>query len=240
MVNWFASRRRKRVDAPRLRPRSTSTTTSTKVDLAELTPGLGDYLGKAAYLQLMIFENLGRAVATAPTMRAKTALSQAASLSLAKHQGLVREIERHGDHPSDVMEPAARAIDRFQSATQGSDWFEAVTTCYVTAGFLDDFFYRLAGGLPGGSAERVGHILGGPSGEKIIAEVLLAAIETNPRLSARLALWGRRLVGDTMLVARSALALSANHDSDEARIEPVFTELIAAHTRRMDALGLTA
>ena len=28
--------------------------------------------------------------------------------------------------------------------------------------------------------------------------------------------------------------------SDEERIEPVFTELIAAHTRRMDLLGLTA
>ena len=74
----------------------------------------------------------------------------------------------------------------------------------------------------------------------LIAAVLLGAIEANPRLGARLALWGRRLVGDTMLIARSALALSDNHDSDEARIEPVFTELIAAHTRRMDVLGLTA
>jgi hypothetical protein len=50
-------------------------------------------------------------------------------------------------------------------------------------------------------------------------------------------------VGDTMLVARSALSLSperARQSSDEARIEPVFTELIAAHTRRMDVLGLSA
>jgi hypothetical protein len=54
-------------------------------------------------------------------------------------------------------------------------------------------------------------------------------------------MWGRRLVGDTMLVARGALAIAQTHDrQEEARIEPVFTELIAAHTRRMDALGLTA
>jgi LPS sulfotransferase NodH len=53
-------------------------------------------------------------------------------------------------------------------------------------------------------------------------------------------MWGRRLVGDTLLVARSALHHSNNLDSDEQRIEPIFTELIAAHTRRMDALGLTA
>jgi hypothetical protein len=42
-------------------------------------------------------------------------------------------------------------------------------------------------------------------------------------------------VGDTLLVARSAMAVT-----QDSRIEPVFTELIAAHTRRMDGLGLTA
>ena len=76
-----------------------------------------------------------------------------------------------------------------------------------------------------------------------MAELIQAGIDDNPRLASRLAMWGRRLVGDTMLVARSALTLSPEargHDSDEARIEPVFTELIAAHTRRMDVLGLSA
>jgi hypothetical protein len=47
-------------------------------------------------------------------------------------------------------------------------------------------------------------------------------------------------VGDTQLVARSALLGSGNQADDEERIEPVFTDLIAAHTRRMDGLGLTA
>lgn len=239
VVNWFR-RNAKRVDAPRLRPRSSATGSSTKVDLAELTPELMTYLGKAAYLQLMIFENLGRAIATAPTTGAKSSLSRAASFSLAKHEGLTAEIARHGDAPDAVMDLQAREIDRFQQRTQGSDWFEAVTTCYLTAGFLDDFFARLARGLPSGVSDRVADVLDGPSGEDLIAQVLLGAIESNPRLGARLALWGRRLVGDTMLIARSALALSDNHDSDEARIEPVFTELIAAHTRRMDVLGLTA
>jgi hypothetical protein len=42
-----------------------------------------------------------------------------------------------------------------------------------------------------------------------------------------------------MLVARSALSLEGRRDGEE-RVEPIFTELIAAHTRRMDALGLTA
>lgn len=238
VVNWFW-RKGARVDAPRLRPRSAENAT-TKVDLAELTPDVATFLGRAAYLQLSIFENLSRAVATAPTTGAKAAITTAASLSLAKHQGLTAEIARHGLDVSATMDPNRLAIDGFQRVTQGSDWYESLASCYVTAGFLDDFFMRLAAGLPGETATRVTAIMGLESGEKLMGAQLLAAIEANPRLSSRLALWGRRLVGDTMLVARSALALSENHATDEARIEPVFTELIAAHTRRMDALGLTA
>lgn len=238
MVNWFW-RKGARVDVPRLRQRGVETAT-TKVHLAELTPDLATYLGQAAYLQLTIFENLSRAVATAPTMQAKEAISAVAALSLAKHHALTAEMARHGLEPSVVMEPSRTTIDRFQTATQGSDWFESVTSCYVTAGFLDDFFLRLAEGLPGDTAARVTAIMRTPSGEEQIAAQLLGAIAANPRLSSRLALWGRRLVGDTLLVARSALVASENHLSDEARIEPVFTELIAAHTRRMDVLGLTA
>jgi hypothetical protein len=237
-VNWFW-RKGARVEVPRLRQRGRDTAT-TKVDLADLTPNLQTYLGQAAYLQLTIFENLSRAVATAPTTEAKETLSGAASLALAKHHALAAEIERHGLVASTTMDPNREAIDRFQRLTQGSDWFEAVTSCYVTAGFLDDFFLRLAEGLPHDTSTRVVAIMRTPSGEKMLAAELLSAISANPRLASRLAMWGRRLVGDTMLVARSALVATENHDTDEARIEPVFTELIAAHTRRMDALGLTA
>ncbi|MCU1509388.1 MAG: hypothetical protein JWQ12_1653 [Glaciihabitans sp.] len=198
------------------------------------------FLGKAAYLELTLFENLGRVIANAPSTAAKSSLSRAASLSLEKHRGLAAEIERSGTSVAAVMEPARASIDRFQRVTQGADWFESLVTCYVTAGFLEDFLVRVAEGLPRDAAARVSAILDTETGESDLARELAAAIQANPRLASRLALWGRRLVGDTMLIARSMLTQSANHVSDEARIEPVFTELIAAHTRRMDALGLTA
>ena len=71
MVNWFWRRgARKRNDVPRLRPR-TDADAATKVDLAELTPEPLVFLGRAAYLQLMIFENLSSAVASAPNADAK-------------------------------------------------------------------------------------------------------------------------------------------------------------------------
>jgi hypothetical protein len=227
------------VDAPRLRPRSEDAANATKVSLAELTPPRDRFLGQAAYLQLTLFENLSALVANAPTIEAKEALSRAVAISLDRYQRLSTEIRRTGD-PAAVMAPYTAGIDFFQRATTGSGWYEGLVTSHITAGILDDFFARLAVGLPGAESARVGEIYAADSHEPLLAEQIRLGIAADPTLSSRLAMWGRRLVGDTLLVARSALADEAASAPDEARIEPVFTELIAAHTRRMDALGLTA
>jgi hypothetical protein len=231
-------RRPRRNDAVRLGPRRDSSAAVNRVDLEELTPELLPYLGQAAYLQLVTFETLSRAVATAPSIASKEAMSRCAALSLAKHHGLTAEIVRKGAQPGSTMQPYVAAIDHYARVTAGADWYETLVTSYVTAGLLDDFSRQLAGGLPSDASERIVALLSGDDGHELIVAELRAAIEANPRLASRLALWGRRLVGDTLLVARSALA--AHSHPDEARLEPVFTELIAAHTRRMDALGLTA
>lgn len=235
-------RPRKAVVAPKLKPRAAAVTAVgvNRVALAELTPVISRYLGQATCLQLLNFENLTGLIASAPTLENKTALARVASLSLEKYEGLVTEIEADGGTAADYLEPFAPRIESFQQATRGGDWYEGLVTSYVTAGILDDFFIALAEGLPDGPATRIRTLLSGNEGSRIIVEQLSASTATNPRLASRLALWGRRLVGDTLLIARSALAAPEDQHPDEARLEPVFTELIAAHTRRMDDLGLTA
>ena len=137
------------------------------------------------------------------------------------------------------MEPHIAAIDEFRARTEGTDWYEAILANYVAAGLLNDVFVRLAAGLQADHHKRIVAVLKAHDDAPLVVQELSAAIEADPRLASRLALWGRRLVGDTLLVARAAV--SASHVSaDDECLEPVFTELIAAHTRRMDALGLTA
>ncbi|MEY2847822.1 MAG: hypothetical protein RI885_487 [Actinomycetota bacterium] len=238
----FPRRRRNPVETPRLRSRAGrgAEISVNRVALAELTPEVTTYLGRAACLQLSTFETASRAVMTAPDARGKNAMSRVAYLSLGKYEGLVAELLRTGHDPVVAMDPFSREIDGFRRLTEGADWYELLVTAYVTAGLLDDFFARLAEGLPDDQHRRIAAILTPEHGNDLVVGVLQDAIAANPRLASRLAMWGRRLVGDTLLVARASLAVPENTAPDEARLEPVFTELIAAHTRRMDALGLTA
>lgn len=223
---------------PHLRAPRTTVPAAERAALAELTPDPVEFLGIAAYLELMLFEDASRAITMAPSTGAKSALGRVAQPHLAAHEGLVDELTRRGRDPVAAMEPYRDDLEEYRRRVQGADWFEALVTCYLTAGFLTDFFVGLAGGLPTDLRGRVEALLDDRATEAILASQLQAAIADNPRLAARLAMWGRRLVGDTMLVARSALGVGPG--SGPQRIEPIFTELIAAHTRRMDGLGLTA
>jgi hypothetical protein len=240
VLRLFRRRRRSRAAAPTITPRSEAVA-AVRVELAELTPAAEPFLGQAGYLTLVLFENLGRAVAAAPTTAAKTALSRAAAQVLEAHEGLVAELVGLGVDPAAAMDPFRERLDEYQRRTEGADWAEILVTCYLTTGVLSDFFTGLAGGLAPGLADRVALLLDVDRGERVLEGELRALIEQNPRTASRLAMWGRRLIGDTMLVARSALAAGPGAaDASTDRIEPAFNELIGAHSRRMDALGLTA
>ncbi|TAM68454.1 MAG: hypothetical protein EPN48_10595 [Microbacteriaceae bacterium] len=243
VASWFKSRRLP-TEIPRLKPRGEKSAAE-RIDLAEITPELLPYLGQVAYLQLEAFQVLARVVSAVPDLRAKEGIAAAAGAALAKFHGLVAEIRRHDADPTEVMEPFVISIDAFQALAAGSDWCETLVGVHVTTGLLDDFFIRLAVGLPGDVGPRTAHLLGADAGTEDIIRILQEQLALDPSLGSRLAMWGRRLVGDTLLVARSALPHATDGgaiglNTVEQRIEPVFTDVIAAHTRRMDELGLTA
>jgi len=242
VASWF-KRVRPPAEIPRLTPRREQRTAE-RVDLGDIAPDMLPYLAQAAYLQLEAFQTLSRVVSDAPDLTVKERVGAAAGYALAKHHGLVAELRRHDADAAQAMRPFADAIDGFRAVTTGADWRENLLGVYVTAGLLDDFFIRLAAGLPGDVGPRAAQLLGAEAGAEDTVAILTAELASDPGLGSRLALWGRRLVGDTLLVARSALHLAGGAtpeaERDEQRVEPVFTEIIAAHTRRMDALGLTA
>lgn len=238
VVDWFW-RRRRGASAPRLRPRDQQPP-ATRIDLHEFTPAPEEFLARAAYVQLTIFEDLSHAVTIAPTTRAKAVLAAATAASLSRYSAMVAELSARGVDAGAAMDRHRAVVDRFQRLTQGNDWMETALTCHLTGGFLDDLFAALADGLPADLAERVHTTYRPRPADGEFVALLSEAMAADPRLAARLALWGRRILGDALLVARDALSLGRGDAREEQRVEPAFSELIAQHTRRMDALGLSA
>ncbi len=208
--------------------------------MADLAPDVRDFLGLVAYVQLEIYESASRAVREAPSLQSKEVLSHAAGIALGRYQEFAAELRRRHLDPAEVMAPYRSGIDRFVARITPGNWSEHVLLVYLVGGLFDEFFAQLALGVTDKYGNYAATLLREDAGRGQIAELLATQIREHPQLGDSLALWGRRLVGDSLLVARSALIPSDNASRDAEQIEPVFTELIATHIRRMDALGLTA
>lgn len=241
MVRWFWQRPREG-GTLRLRPRGDAGD-ATRVAFEELAPDADTFLGQAAYLQLGYFETLSELIASTPELTEKEALSRAAGAALIKHEAIVALIRSREGDPTAIMLPFREELDAFRRATHGVRPQETMLSVHITAGMLDDFYYALAASY-GDTGRRVAAILKGDDDRQAIVELLRATIASDPEWRSLLALWGRRLVGDTLLVARSALRGTPGPGDldaeEEKQVEPVFTELMGAHARRMDALGLAA
>lgn len=236
MVNWFWQRK-----APRrtlaLRSRGDQGD-ATRVDFAELAPELDRFLGQAAYLQLGYFETLTRLIRATPELSEKEALSRAAGAALTKHQGIVDLIAERGEEPMQLMLPFREQLDAFRRKTIGARPRETLLAVYITAGMLDDFYFALASSY-GETGRRVADILRQDDDRHEIVAIIQETIESDEEWRSLLSMWARRLVGDTLLVARSALRMD-RLAVDAERVEPVYTELMGAHARRMDAMGLAS
>lgn len=236
MVNWFWKRKPQRRTLT-LRSRGDSGD-ATRVDFAELAPELNRFLGQAAYLQLGYFETLSRGIRGTPELARKEALSRAAGAALDKHHAIVQLIAQQGEDPTEVMLPFREHLDAFRRKTIGERQEETLLAVYLTAGMLDDFYLALASSY-GETGQQVAGILRQPDAGGEIVAIIQQTIESDDEWRSLLSMWGRRLVGDTLLVCRDALRPD-RLKADDKRIEPVYTELMGAHARRMDAMGLAS
>ncbi|MFS0867124.1 ferritin-like fold-containing protein [Microbacterium sp. 179-B 1A2 NHS] len=238
MVRWFWERRRPPGRILRLRSRDEASDVR-RVDFEQLAPDVATYLGQAAYLQLGYVETLSSLIQQSPELSHKESLSRAAGAALRKHQALVALIRDRGDDPLELMLPFREPLDSFRHATHGARPLETMLTVHLTAGLLDDFYLSLSGSY-GDTGRRVAAILRGDAEREALTAIVTDAISADAEWRALLSLWGRRLVGDTLLVARGALRPGSLDLEDEKQVQPVFTQLLGAHSRRMGALGLEA
>lgn len=209
-------------------------------------PGVVDLLGVLAYAELTAFLRMAQdASLLAPTLTDTAALGDVAAAEYAHFQLVRDRISVLGADPEAAMAPFAPALDAWHEQTQPSDWYEALVKAYVGTGLAGDFYRVAARRVDEETQKLVDQALADEARSELVVERVRKAMEDDPRLGGRLALWARRLVGEALsqahrvAAARPELAELLVDGDDLAAIGRMFAQLTEEHGKRMSALGLT-
>ena len=206
-------------------------------------------LGLAAEFEFESFVRLAGDSASAPSIAERQVIARSATRALERQERLVARIEQLGGDAAEAMAPFDGIIDEFEQRTTAQAWSERLLKAYIGYAVADDFLRLLAEGADAESRELLTSMLGDPDYAEVVVSQL-SVVVGDEVAAARLALWGRRLVGDALAVIQGAvvrhpafarlLERGSRVEGGEDRIQRVFAVLTAEHTRRMERLGLTA
>jgi hypothetical protein len=210
-----------------------------------------DLIAVLAYGELTAFERLAADAAMAPTIDDKAALAGMATAEYRHFLVLRDRLQELGVDPQDAMAPFRRAYEEFHAQTAPSDWLEGLVKAYVGDGIGTDFYREIANYVDEDTRALVISVCDDLGQSEFIVDRVRAAIQEDPRAGGRLALWGRRLVGEALSqaqrVAAERDALSTllvggvdRPGTDLAEIGRMLARLTDNHARRMAALGLAA
>ena len=210
-----------------------------------------DLLGVLAYGELMAFERLAADAALAPTIRDESELAAMANAEYRHFTKIRDRLHELGVDPGEAMAPFRQPLESFHAMTAPSDWLEGLVKAYVGDGIGMDFYREIAVFLDPQTQALVLDVCADLGQSAFVVDRVRAAIEADPRVAGRLALWARRLVGEALSqaqrVAAERDALSAMLMGDMAgpsmdltAIGEMFGRLTDEHSRRMQALGLSS
>jgi hypothetical protein len=210
-----------------------------------------DLLGAIAYGEMSAFERLSEDAKMAPELRDKVELARMASTEFGHFEGLCSRLSALGADPFEAMSPFVAAFESFHARTAPADWLEGLVKAYVGDGLAADFYREIATFLDADTRRIIVESLADAGQSEFVVDRVRRAIEAEPRLAGRLALWGRRLMGEALSQAqrvaaeRDALSalLSGGVDRpgmDLAAIGRMFARLTENHANRMEALGLAS
>jgi len=207
--------------------------------------GLADLFGLLAYAELVAFFNLADDAALAPTLEDKAALGGMAVAEFGHFRALHGELTRMGAVPEQAMQPFVVPLNEFHARTAPADWLEGLVKAYVGDGIAADFYRAVAELLEPDARALVLEVLADTGHADFVIARVRAAIEADPVVTGRLALWARRLVGEALAQAHLVAAerpplarLVVGASGGQGDIGRMFADLIDAHDQRLAALGL--
>ena len=213
--------------------------------------GVVALLGLLAVGELLGFERLATDAASAPRLSDRAALQRLAATEQAHFELLRERLVVLGADVDATMTRFLPAFEEFHARTAPSDWLEGLIKAYVGDAIARDFLREVSASVGPSTRALVLAALADAGHADFVITRVREAISDDPRVGGRLALWGRRLVGEALSQAQRVAA-----DNDELAellvgtpdrpgvdllaLSKMFTRMTEAHTRRMAALGLSA
>jgi hypothetical protein len=213
--------------------------------------GVIELLGALAYGEISACERIVNDARMAPDLATRVEIAMMAAAEFEHFIGLRDRLRSLGVDPYAAMEPFTQTFENFHRRTAPSDYLEGLVKMYVGDGLAADFYREIAAYLDPETRQLVIDTMSGTSHSEFVIDQVRKAISADPRISGRLALWGRRLMGEALSQAQTLVAerdelsavLVGGTDApglDLAAIGRMFTRITEAHTQRMAALGLDA
>lgn len=212
-----------------------------------------ELLGAVAYGALTAFTRLAADATLAPDLAGRAEMAALAAVEMAHVERVRAHLDRRGVDLVAAMAPFAAALDAFAARTASREWGEALVGAYVGRTLAVDLV-AATGAVDDDAADDAareaavllrgpdaGREAGGESGFDAFAERAVAHLAADERTRARLALWGRRLLGETL--AAAAEVLDQHPDAAAALLGDtprgtVLKALKSRHAKRIAALGL--
>ncbi len=204
-----------------------------------------DLLGALAYGELSAFDRLAQDARLAPSLAGRAALSDMAAVELGHYRSLAERILEMGADPYRAMQPFVAAVDHFHNLTEPSTWLEGLVKAYVGDGLGADFYREVAEFVDPSTRALIIEVLADTGSSAFVVREVCAAIAVRPAEAGRLALWGRRLVGEALSQTQHVLAereslmlLLVGATGDLAGVAGLITRITEQHAHRMTTLGL--
>lgn len=213
---------------------------------------VADLFGVMAYGELSAFERLSSDARYSPTLHDRAVIGRIAVIEFQHYELVSAKLAEMGVDVENAMLPFQSAVDHFHERTRPADWYESLMKAYVVDTVSADFYSAVARFVDPGTRDLIQQIQSSEEATGVLRDRLKGALADDPRLASRLALWGRRLLGEAITQAQRVgyehaflgeLFVEAEPGATDASarelVQGITAEVAENHSKRMVQLGLS-
>lgn len=208
-----------------------------------------DLLGLIGCGELFAFETLAKDSALASDLEAKSALGAMACREFENFRKVAERLAAMGTDPEVAIGAFVPTMSEFHNKTAPRDLLEGLMKSYVGHGISADFGREIAQFVSPGTREFILEILDDDDQAQFVASYIQQSLSLDPGAAGRLALWGRRLMGEALAqaqrvaadrpdLARLVVGTPGDGGAGLAEFARMLAVLTEAHSERMQSLGL--